>query len=138
MGRLVQTIGRSLVATLIGCNAAAHGADLPAYTGKELYTHYCAACHGVDAHGDGPVAATFQVMVPDLTQIAKRHGGQYPAQDVHRIVDGRDVHMAHGTRAMPIWGNRFSEMATGGTTAQDPTDGPVKKLVEYLRTIQSH
>lgn len=90
-------------------------------------------CHGRSGFGDGPVASQLKVLVPDLTRIAKRHGGVFPAEDVRRIIDGRSVHMAHGTRTMPVWGYDFR---AGAGTDSAASDELVRRLVEYLRSIQ--
>jgi hypothetical protein len=34
-------------------------------------------------------------LVLDLTRLANRHGGVFPAEDARRIIDGRSVTMAH-------------------------------------------
>ena len=47
-----------------------------AKSGKQTYNHYCAACHGAAARGDGPVAGALTSPVPDLSTLAKRHGGK--------------------------------------------------------------
>jgi len=107
-------------------------AELSSYGGAELYQRFCASCHGHSGLGDGPVASRFKVLVPDLTRITQRHGGVFPAEDVRRIVDGRSVHMAHGTRTMPVWGYEFRAAEDTTSTA----DELVQRLVEYLRSIQ--
>jgi len=43
-------------------------------SGEELFERYCAACHGVDARGTGPVARTMSKRVPDLTRLAEAAG----------------------------------------------------------------
>src|SRR6516225_5684036 len=47
-------------------------------SGKQTYTHYCASCHGADARGNGPAAVVLKTSPPDLTTLAKRHGGKFP------------------------------------------------------------
>ena len=34
--------------------------EVPLITGADLYMSYCAACHGVEGRGDGPVAANLK------------------------------------------------------------------------------
>lgn len=94
----------ALGAALLLLETSGRAAELSSYSGAELYQRFCASCHGYSGFGDGPVASQLKVSVPDLTRIAKRHGGVFPAEDVRRIIDGRSVHMAHGTRTMPVWG----------------------------------
>ena len=51
--------------------------------GKQMYTSYCAPCHGVDGRGHGPVAAALRQPPTDLTGLAKANHGKYP--DTHVI-----------------------------------------------------
>ena len=44
-------------------------------SGALLYKQYCAACHGNDLKGNGPAPYPFRGMPPDLTTLARRHGG---------------------------------------------------------------
>src|SRR3974390_1308174 len=93
-----------LILGVLALADSAGAADLSSYSGSELYLRFCAACHGTQARGDGPVASTIKVEVPDLRLIARRHGGKYPRDQVERIIDGRQVIGAHGVRTMPVWG----------------------------------
>jgi mono/diheme cytochrome c family protein len=134
----MRTALHILLAVALGA-AAMSGAgaeDLAGYSGAELYRSYCASCHGVEAQGDGPVASSLRVEVPDLTRIAHRHGGRFPADQVRRIIDGRTTLPPHGTRTMPVWGQAFRAAgAEGSQTAAQP-DRLIELLVEYLRSIQ--
>jgi mono/diheme cytochrome c family protein len=130
-----------IVSLLIGiaallCAARSGADELSEYNGAQLYQRFCASCHGVRGLGDGPVAADLNVMVPDVTRIAHRHGGVYPAEDVRRIIDGRTVHVAHGTRDMPVWGYEFRLAGATDTSSKNSADELVRRLVDYLRSIQ--
>jgi hypothetical protein len=73
----------------------------------------------------------------DLTRIAERHGGKFPSAALVRIVDGRDVAIAHGTREMPVWGKRFGEAVEPGTAAETVRRGTAQLIVDYLSGIQA-
>jgi mono/diheme cytochrome c family protein len=45
-------------------------------SGKEMFTSYCASCHGKDAKGNGPAANPLKQLPADLTTLAKRNGGK--------------------------------------------------------------
>ncbi len=105
-------------------------------SGKQLYERYCAACHGVQGRGDGPVAGSFRIEVPDLTRIARRHGGKYPRDLVERIIDGRHILGAHGTRTMPVWGEDFSRQRIGDPNAEEATRTITLRLADYLWLLQ--
>lgn len=80
--------------------------------GPALYKAYCAVCHGADARGGGPMAVSLKVPPSDLTRIAARHGGVFPQASVERIISGEEpLPGGHGTRAMPVWGPIFSQIA---------------------------
>ncbi|HWK51241.1 MAG TPA: cytochrome c [Steroidobacter sp.] len=106
-------------------------------SGLEMYQSFCASCHGVGGEGDGPVAPLIKIHVPDLTRIAQRHGGEFPAEDVHRTIDGRFDHPAHGPRDMPVWGWQFYQsQATNDPAERARVDALINRLVDYLRTLQ--
>jgi len=107
--------------------------------GKEEYRENCAACHGLEGRGDGPVATYLKVKTPDLTQLSRKRGGKFPVQELFRAIDGRQTKGVHGDRAMPIWGDRYKVKATkefGGYGSETAVRDRIVKLVEYLRTIQ--
>lgn len=107
--------------------------------GKEEYRESCAACHGLDGRGDGPVAKYLNIKTPDLTQLSRRRGGKFPVQELFHTIDGRQTKGVHGDRAMPVWGDRYKVKATkefGGYGSETAVRDRIVKLVEYLRTIQ--
>lgn len=111
--------------------------EVSAMSGLEMYETFCASCHGVGGEGDGPVAPLVKIHVPDLTRIAQRDGGEFPAEDVRRTIDGRFDRPAHGPRDMPVWGWQFYN----STSLKDPNerarvDALIGRLVDYLRSIQ--
>ncbi|HJR69695.1 MAG TPA: cytochrome c [Gammaproteobacteria bacterium] len=106
------------------------------YSGAELFDRFCAACHGEGARGNGPVASSLNVLVPDLTTIGRRYG-EFPATLIRDVIDGRGIDMrAHGTRTMPVWGHEFWVEEGGDVVAQTSARDAINKLVEYLRSIQ--
>jgi mono/diheme cytochrome c family protein len=104
--------------------------------GRADFLRYCASCHGADARGKGPVAATLRIPPADLTRIAKRHGGRVPAGDIANYIDGRTTVAAHGTREMPVWGRILGEKIAEGTTEDEVARGRIDALVAYLMSIQ--
>jgi mono/diheme cytochrome c family protein len=116
--------------------SSASAEDLQHYSGAQLYQRFCAACHGVEAHGDGPVAPFFKSTPPDLTRLAHRHGGKFPAAEVRKMIDGRSDMLPHGSRTMPVWGLEFT-LAEGSTPeAHARAENLISKLVDYLGSIQ--
>src|SRR5260370_17881984 len=56
-------------------------------SGKLQFRQYCAQCHGMDATGDGPVAAALNHKPANLTTLSKNNGGGFPGQEVREIID---------------------------------------------------
>ncbi|HTU67579.1 MAG TPA: cytochrome c [Steroidobacteraceae bacterium] len=108
--------------------------DVP--TGKRLFGHYCASCHGDAGRGDGPVSPLLKVAVPDVTRIAARRGGRFPDDEIFRIVDGQAPLPAHGTRNMPVWGYEFFGDDGDDAAAHGAATERIERLVRYLRSIQ--
>ena len=129
----------ALLALLVAAGLAAGPAqaeELASYTGAELYGRFCGSCHGAGGRGDGPVAATMKVEVPDLTRLARRPGG-FPEDQVRRIIDGREVLAAHGRRSMPVWGYEFASATTAEPDAgAAEATALIERLVAHLRTMQ--
>ena len=97
-----------LIALLVGSAAMSRAQMALPIDGAKLFTQYCAACHGVKAAGNGPMAPALKTKVPDLTLITKRNGGTFPTDQVQAVVSGDKPALAHGTRDMPVWGPIFS------------------------------
>src|SRR6056297_1377714 len=51
-------------------------------SGSEIFSAYCASCHGRDARGDGVLAGELPAPPPDLTQLAAGNGGVFPSSRV--------------------------------------------------------
>jgi mono/diheme cytochrome c family protein len=124
------------VLTLSVSGAAAAAGPFADYSGRQLYERFCASCHGPSGYGDGPVAPSLKVLVPDLTRMYQRSGGKFPEDRVRRIIDGRQVYPVHGSRDMPVWGQEFWIEGGGGKQADAQAQVIVDKLVDYLRSIQ--
>lgn len=104
---------------LLVLTAACHGpspsdAPRPTAHGRDIYFARCAACHGMDGRGGGPVAEALLTPPPDLTRLALDAGGRFPRERFVGFVSGEIATTAHGPREMPVWGRRF-EPPTGAT-----------------------
>lgn len=58
---------------------------------KALFRANCAACHGIDGHGDGPDAVNVGFPVPDLMVRKLKYGNGF-GQIRHAIADGQPAH----------------------------------------------
>ena len=118
-------------------SAAASADDIhKTATAAHLYRVSCAGCHGREARGDGPVSPFLMVKVPDLTRIAARRGGVFPEDEIFKIIDGQADLRSHGPRDMPVWGYEFFGDDPDDEVAHRQATELVRRLVEYLRSIQ--
>jgi mono/diheme cytochrome c family protein len=81
----------------------------PSMSGRDIFTYYCATCHGRDARG------------------------QFPADRVKAfITEGRPDTSAHGSSDMPVWGPIFRSLDPSDTVAAARIDN----IITYLKSIQ--
>ncbi|WP_225144012.1 cytochrome c [Bradyrhizobium sp. BRP20] len=89
-----------------GFVTAAKGEDVD--IGKAEFQSSCASCHGADARGSGPVSSQLKTRPSDLTMLTRNNNGVFPTNAVYETIYGSKSVPAHGTREMPIWGERFN------------------------------
>ena len=104
--------------------------------GRALYDQYCASCHGLDGKGDGPVAKFMTSKPTDLTQMAKKAGGDFPTLRVMRVIDGTQIIAAHGDSKMPVWGQVLRQEATSIISRRAEAYGKLMLITDYIRSIQ--
>jgi mono/diheme cytochrome c family protein len=99
-----------VVMTLAGTEiVAGQATSTAAMSGRDLFYNNCAACHGVGAKGDGPMGAVLTIRPADLTILAKKTAGKFPAAQIYQMIDGRDPAVkGHGGPDMPVWGDVFA------------------------------
>lgn len=136
MRRFTDVMTGIALLTILTSSYAAFPKDISDYSGAELYQRFCAACHGDKGYGNGPVAASLKIVVPDLTRIAKRQGGAFPTDQIARIIDGRKVLPPHGSRDMPVWGFEFYTENEKNTDPAQRTVSMIERLTEYIRSLQ--
>ncbi len=131
-------IGLAVAAALAGGAAAAdsHGEGAGATPGRELFGFYCASCHGGDGTGNGPVASALNTRPADLTRIAARRSGIFPAGEIAEYIDGRRDVAAHGPRDMPVWGRVLAEKIGARGQREIAVAAEIQLLVDFLRAIQ--
>jgi mono/diheme cytochrome c family protein len=112
-------------------------------TVSQDFQFHCAACHGANGKGGGPVARVLKIQPPDLTRIAERNGGAFPETVIFGTIAGLDMPISHGTREMPVWGDLFIgetlDKSVSVEEAQEATaevTERIRRLVKYLEAIQ--
>jgi hypothetical protein len=95
-----------------------------ASSGEEMYSVYCASCHGREARGGS---------APDLTTLAKRNKGTFPTVLVKETIRGEARVDAHGPKDMPAWGVVFRYVGSGSRLEIDVR---INNLTEYIKSVQ--
>jgi len=112
-------------------------------SGEQTYKQYCAACHGADAKGHGPVASVLTTPPPDLTTLAKSHSGKFPYDYVSSVLEfgtasSRNsvsdyAYPAHSSSDMPTWGPIFQYY---DKQSERVVQQRIKNLCDYLASLQ--
>jgi mono/diheme cytochrome c family protein len=128
-------IGAALLFVAFAPSQAQEAADspmarlTPLQRGHARYLRYCAACHGEDASGNGPMASSLRAPPPDLRRITER-AGRFDRRAIAALVDGRNMAHAHGSEEMPVWGWR-------GLRARKDAGGPSGRMLDILAYLES-
>lgn len=109
---------------------------LLAAMGEPYFAAYCASCHGRSGEGNGSGASELDAPPADLTRIAARRGGIFPAGEIAMLIDGRFDVPERGGRDMPVWGRRLGENVPEAGVGESLARGKIAVLVEYLKAIQ--
>lgn len=109
--------------------------------GRDAFEQRCAVCHGPQGAGDGEIADLFTQPPANLRTLAARNNGIFPFSEVYQSIDGRREIAAHGTSAMPIWGDIFKIEALPktvhpGVSGEEIVQGRILALVYYIQTLQ--
>ncbi|HEX9881041.1 MAG TPA: c-type cytochrome [Hyphomicrobium sp.] len=120
-------------ALMAGAVPAAQSDDDTVEPGKDAYLRHCAVCHGLEGYGNGPLADAMKIAPSDLTRLAAKHDGEFPAAKVSDVIRNGGAVLGHGSPTMPAWGLYFAEKRQ-----PDVLRARVKALVDYLAGIQTH
>jgi len=83
------TLAVVILTTTLSLNATAFAQTAETDRGQKEYEAQCSLCHGMDAKGDGVFNEVLKVVPPDLTALAKKNGGVFPAERISSVIDGR-------------------------------------------------
>ena len=148
---VLKRILKSLVALIvlfIAFIAPSHADELSKLTetddlvieGQKEFQQRCAVCHGEEGKGDGPYSIALVFKPADLTKLLIENDGEFPFLETYLIIDGRDMIKYHGTRLMPIWGNRYSQETWSSVSPEHASTlvrGRIFELLLYLSSIHN-
>ncbi|ETX28858.1 c-type cytochrome [Roseivivax isoporae] len=135
----MRPVALALTALLAAAPLRAAPDDDPSpEAGHEVYSVFCQSCHGTGGRGDGDFADLLSRPPADLTRVAARNGGTFPALEVMRRIDGRADVPGHGV-IMPVFGPLFElEVAITRTESGQPvvTSRSIADLTAWIESIQ--
>jgi hypothetical protein len=70
----------------------------------------------------------------DLTALAQKNGGKYPASHVAAVIKGQATTASHGSQDMPVWGPLFSSISQG---QEGQVQQRITNLVTYVDSLQA-
>ncbi len=120
LGQTQTTIRRAPIETVL------------VHSGDQMYSQYCASCHGMDGKGSGAAAAALREGMPDLTKMAQNNGGEFPSMSVLMTLGRIQGPGAHGSEEMPVWGELFRRSGQNEATVQLR----IYNLMRHLESLQ--
>jgi len=102
-------------------------------SGAQMYSTYCAVCHGADGKGNGPAAPALKTIPTNLTTLAKKNNGKFPAEHVSAVLQFGVATPAHGNADMPIWGDLMRTLPSSSMQLHQR----IVNLTDYLKTMQN-
>jgi mono/diheme cytochrome c family protein len=106
---------------------------LTSTSGQEMYTVYCAGCHGKDGRGKGQSSRLCTVPPADLTQFARNNHGVFPAKWISGILHHGTGRPPTGQGYMPVWEPLLSSLQAEPSNV---TETRLQNLPEYVKTLQ--
>jgi hypothetical protein len=73
-------------------------------------------------------------MPTDLTQLARKHDGKYPANSVTSVLKFGSGPASHGSAEMPVWGPLFKSL---DKYHESVVQQRISNLVSYIDSLQA-
>ncbi len=126
-----------VVVIVVACFVRSTMAQEPVPPAKAAYLKYCSACHGSTGKGDGVVSGLMRPRPTDLTQVARKNKGEFPAMELMKVIDGTTSIRAHGDPDMPVWGEVLHQETQGRLDENVRVRSQIMLITDYLRSIQA-
>jgi hypothetical protein len=104
--------------------------------GRRTYQRLCVDCHGSVGQGRNPGTLGPEDLPPDLRTIARRRGGHFERAEITEWIEGRSAPEQHGSRVMPVWGERLSVDYERYAEGDQLIGATLDPLVVYLESLQ--
>lgn len=105
-------------------------------SGQQMYTTYCAVCHGADGTGNGPAASALKAPPVDLTTLSQKNGGVFPTDHMYSVLQFGMNNPAHGSSEMPIWGDLLLTLHKTSPDSEMMVHQRIVNLTRYLKEMQ--
>jgi mono/diheme cytochrome c family protein len=105
-------------------------------SGRRTYSELCTGCHGDDGSSLHANDLPPGLHPPDLRYIAARRGGNFDPAEVAEWIEGRSLPPAHGTRSMPVWGERLSQRFEDYVEGDALIGVELDPVVVFLQSLQ--
>jgi mono/diheme cytochrome c family protein len=102
-------------------------------SGKQMFSSYCAPCHGVDGRGHGPAATALRTQPADLTGLIKKNHGRFPDTHIVSVLQFGVAVPSHGSAEMPVWGPILGKMNLANSQDKQLR---ISNLSRYIETMQ--
>jgi len=102
--------------------------------GRQMFTDYCAPCHGRDGRGEGPLASGLQRSPTNLTELARNNRGRFPELRMTSVLEFGVTSSGNHSSQMPVWGPVFVRISH---LSPNDKDLRIVNLIRYLESIQA-
>ena len=134
---MVAGLSAVIFGLLLAAAACDDSQDRRARVARNIFNANCSGCHGSIEAGEPPrTLPGVEVQPPDLRTLARRWGLPLDRERMTRYIDGRADVAAHGSRTMPVWGDRLYADWPQSDNREAARAGTIELLVEYLETVQ--
>jgi hypothetical protein len=141
IGKFVARVGLTALLAVPFDAALAQAGDA-VEAGRLQFNDKCAVCHGLEAKGDGALAASLNQQPADLTRLSKRNSGTFPKSETFAKIWGRGVEIlaTHQMIEMPAFYDApvFGHDDDFESDAGRLSPAQIQEIISFLMTIQEH